>query len=98
MNEQEKIAASIDLLQHLWPGHDGPAHIVLADFNVRDGDMAWCIAEIDRGETYTDDVTRPAGHPVYAATKGVLQHLAEISAAEREKWSEDPYATLYEWR
>jgi hypothetical protein len=92
---QQRVTLAIRVLEDLWPNHDGPAHIVLADFNVRDSDIEWCVAEIDKGETYTLDAERPAGHPVFAATRAVLAYLRGVPVEERLRWAEDPYAALY---
>lgn len=93
MNPQEQITAAIEVLRDLWPNHDGPAHIVLADFNVDHDDIEWCIAQIDAGETYSRHY--PSGHPVFAATRAVLEFLLTVSEVDRVAWAEDPYTALY---
>lgn len=66
---ETRHVAAIQMLEMLWPAHDGPAHIVVADFNFEDHLIDACINGIDKGETYSD---YPSGHPIYAATREVL--------------------------
>lgn len=82
----KKVAWGIAVLRDLWPYHDGPAHIVLADFNLEDDLIQACIAGIARGDTCSSEGF-PPGHPIYAATSSVLQWLLDnTSEDERTGW------------
>ena len=73
------VAAALEELGHLWPQHDGPAHIVVADRNLSDSDLRWCISQIDEGVYYTD---RPFPGPSVAATRGVLDWMLTHTSEE----------------
>ena len=77
-----RTAECVDLLRELWPCHDGPAHIVLADFNLTDPDIEWCMTACDEGEYSSEDL--PPAHPRFAATKAVLGVLMSIPEEERQ--------------
>jgi hypothetical protein len=90
----ERVVSAIRLLQTLWPHHDGPAHIVLADFNLRDSDLEWVINEIDRGERYTDH--HLPGDAIFEATRALMAYLLAVPEESREAWANnDPYPDLY---
>jgi hypothetical protein len=94
LTANERVTSAIRLLQNLWPYHDGPAHIVLADFNLRDSDLQWVINEIDRGERYTD--RHLPGDAIFEATRALMRYLLVVPEEARETWvNGDPYAALH---
>ena len=86
------LTQCIDTLRTLWPCHDGPAHIVLADFNLRDQNIEWCLSQIEEGNTYSDlDIS----NPVFTATKAILEYMLKIPEEVRLKWCDHSYEFLY---
>jgi hypothetical protein len=78
----ESVAWGLDVLEELWPYHDGPAHVVVADFNLEDRFLKSCIWK-DGDDTFSDYLP---GHPIFAATNAVLEWLLAIPEAERCAW------------
>lgn len=79
----ERVRWGLEVLEELWPYHDGPAHIVVADFNLEDHLILACIQGIDAGETLSD---YPVGHPIFTATRAVLEWMLTIPERERTEW------------
>ncbi|MCR4340795.1 MAG: hypothetical protein NUW01_13015 [Gemmatimonadaceae bacterium] len=83
-----RVAGAVAVMRDMWPLSDGPAHIVIADWNLSDGTLGACLTSIERGETYSD---YPPGHPIFAATSAVLQWLLDnVPEGERENWERYP--------
>lgn len=83
----QSLAEGIGCLQDLWPYHDGPAHIVLADFNLENHFIEACIAGCAPGQDSVSDSYDSTDHPVYAATAAVLQWILDnVPEAERLAW------------
>lgn len=82
-----KLAQGIDCLRDLWPYHDGPAHIVLADFNLENHFIESCIAGCAPGQDPISNSYESTDHPVYAATAAVLQWILDnTTEEERATW------------
>ena len=86
MTKYERVAWGLGVLEDLWPHHNGPAHIVVADFNLEDHLIQACIDGIDAGKTLSD---YPVGHPIFVATRAILMWLLEIPEGERLSWLEN---------
>jgi hypothetical protein len=84
-----KVAEAVAVMRALWPLSDGPAHVVIADWNLDDGILRACISSSREG-LYSSD-GHSAGHPIYAATTAVLQWLLDnTTESERTEWEVYP--------
>lgn len=84
----DKLAEGIAVLRSLWPFHDGPAHVVLADFNLEDVFLRSCAEECGPGHDPLSHDYDSTDHPVYAATSAVLRWILEnTTEAERLAWA-----------
>lgn len=81
----QSVVWALDVFNRLWPGDDGPGHIVYADYNLEDHHIQGCIDSIDAGDTFSHE-NFPAGHPVFAATRAVLVWLLAVPVEERTSW------------
>lgn len=82
-----KLAEGLAMLARLWPNHDGPAHIVVADYNLEDHLIEACIRGCGPGENPLCNDYDSTDYPVYAATAAVLQWILDnVTEAERTVW------------
>jgi len=86
--------AKIDAFVSEWPDSgSGPAHIVISDANLRDGDIDWCLSLFDsliEGTPWPEDETKlprslyaKCSHEELRATRDFLRTLRALPESER---------------